>query len=53
MWTLFQHPNIIAATMFALSDVAKDIYIVQSDFAAILNNESYSVCCEHYFNILI
>ncbi len=38
MSTLFQHPNIIIATMFALSDVARDIYIVQSDFAAIFNN---------------
>ncbi len=38
MWTLFQHRNIITATMFVLSDVAKDIHIVQSDFAAILNN---------------
>ncbi len=39
--------------MFALSDEAKDIHIVQSDFAAMLNNERYSMLCEHYFNILI
>ncbi len=39
--------------MFALSDVAEDIHIVQSDFAGILNNGSYSKLCEHYFNILM
>ncbi len=39
--------------MFALSDLSKDIHIVQSDVAGILNNGSYSMLCEHYFNILI
>ncbi len=53
MWTLFQHPNIISTTMFALCVVAKYIHIVQSDFTDILNKESYSMLYEYYFNILI